>query len=83
MYWFLLLVITAATGAFSRGLWQFFGVHMDGLNYALPVGDISSVQFKAGVAAFLACALLTGILTRYHIDYSTEKRKSGINISGD
>ena len=73
MYWFLLLVITAATQAFSRGLWEFFGVHMDDLNHALPVGDMSSVQFKAGVAAFLVCALLTGILTRYHIDYSSEK----------
>lgn len=75
MYWFLLLVITGATQAFSRGLWEFFGVHMDDLNHALPVGDMSSVQFKAGVAAFLACALLTGILTRYHIDYSTEKKE--------
>lgn len=75
MYWFLLLVITAATQAFSRGLWEFFGVHMDDLNHVLPVGDFSSVQFKAGVAAFLACALLTGILTRYHIDYSAEKKE--------
>ena len=75
MYWFLLLVITAATQAFSRGLWEFFGVHMDDLNHALPVGDMSSVQFKAGVAAFLVCALLTGILTRYHIDYSSEKKE--------
>lgn len=75
MYWFLLLVITAATQAFSRGLWEFFGVHMDDLNHVLPVGDMSSVQFKAGVTAFLVCALITGIATRYHVDYSTEKKE--------
>ena len=48
---------------------------MDDLNHALPVGDMSSVQFKAGVTAFLVCALITGIATRYHVDYSTEKRE--------
>ena len=75
MYWFLLLVICAVTGVFSKGLWEFFGVRMDELNYEPPVGDISVLPFKAAVIALLACAVLKGIATRYHLYYSQEKKE--------
>lgn len=75
MYWFILLVICAVTGVFSKGLWEFFGVRMDGWNYEPPVGDISVLPFKAALIALLACAVLTGIATRQHLFYSQEKKE--------
>ena len=67
MYWFILLVICAVTGVFSKGLWEFFGVRMDGWNYEPPVGDISVLPFKAALIALLACAVLMVIASWQHL----------------